>query len=252
MKLGCHAVLFKGKIKSDTEEILKGLASTGFKGFEMGSRFFGTEDKDYFIKLLDKYQLELSGMHVGAPLEVWVDNPDEQITKVLEVAKFVSDMPNKNVIMSGSKFPDGDVVTAAKNIDKAALECKKMGVKLNYHNHGHEFMDNGRIYNALVEFAPNLNFAFDLGWIYKGGYDPIKVIKDNKNRTSYVHLRDGGELEGRDFPDLGQGNFDYKNLMETVESVVGEDGWAVVEYESGEEDFGRYVEAREFLRKLGY
>ena len=73
MRLGCHAVLFREKIKSDTEGIIKGLSETGFQGSEVGSRFFGTEEKEMLLEILDKYNYQLSGMHVGVPLKDWAD-----------------------------------------------------------------------------------------------------------------------------------------------------------------------------------
>jgi len=51
---------------------------------------------------------------------------------------------------------------------------------------------------------------------------------------------------------LGEGVFDYPYLMSVVQKVVGDNGWAVVEYENGEEDINRYTKARAFLKELGY
>ena len=63
--------------------VLKGLAGTGFKGVEIGSRFFGTNDKILLRDLLDKYGIQLSGMHVGCPLNDWVENEEECTDKIL-------------------------------------------------------------------------------------------------------------------------------------------------------------------------
>lgn len=248
MHLGCHAVLFRDRIKSETENIIKGLAETGFEGSEIGARFFGTDEKEILLKMLDKYNYQLSGMHVGVPLGDWA-NPEkreEQKRNVLAVAKFVRDMPNKNVIMSGSKLEEGtDLKAAAEAIEEAARECLKLGVKLNYHNHAWEFEDNAKIFKALVKYAPSLYFALDLGWVYKGGFDPVEVVKQHRGRISYVHLRDPNE--NKEFVNLGEGIFDYPKLMSLLEEVLGEDGWAIVEYEEGEQDFGRYKRAKAFL-----
>ncbi|AEE97429.1 hypothetical protein [Mahella australiensis] len=58
MHLGCHAVLFRDRIKSETENITKGLSETGFEGSEIGSRFFGTDEKQKLLMLLDKYNYQ--------------------------------------------------------------------------------------------------------------------------------------------------------------------------------------------------
>ena len=248
MRLGCHAVLFREKIKNDTENIIKGLSKTGFQGSEIGSRFFGTEDKEMLLGILDKYNYQLSGMHVGVPLKDWinVEKREEQKGNVLKVAKFVQDMPNKNVIMSGSDLEEGyDLKAIAEAIEEVAQACLKMGVKLHYHNHAWEFKDDAKIFKALVEYAPSLYFALDLGWVHVGGFDPIKIIEENRDRISYVHLRDVDE--NNKFVDLGAGVFYYPKLMSLLKEVLEEEGWAIVEYEEGEQNFERYNKAKIFL-----
>lgn len=252
MKLGCHAVLFRERIKSETEYILKGLSETGFQGVEIGSRFFGTEDKQYLTRLLKQYGIQLSGMHVGCPLIEWIEKEDECLRKVISVAEFVKDLPNKNIIMSGSPLEEGDAKAIACNIEKAAKKCLDLGVKLNYHNHYYEFENDAKMFKALVEYAPSLRFALDLGWVYKGGFDPIEILQKYASRIGYVHLRDAKSRDGREFVSLGEGIFNFINLKEVLNEVLGEEGWAIVEYEEGEQDFGRYARARKFLEELKY
>lgn len=249
MKLGCHAVLFRERIKNETETILKGLAATGFQGLEIGSRFFGTEDKSRLTDLLAQYQLELSGMHVGGVLKEWQDNEEEMAAKVLKVASFLKDMPNRNIVMSGNPFEgEADLPTIARNIEKVVQKCRDLGVRIHYHNHDWEFANNGAIFNALVEYAPSLYFGFDLGWVYVGGYNPFEIVKTYRSRITYVHLRDP-QGAGKEFADLGRGIFDYPKLLKELQPVLA-NGWAVVEYEEGQQDFGRYTHAKAFLDRV--
>lgn len=250
MEYGCHAVLFRERIKSETETILKGLASTGFKGVEIGSRFFGTDQKPYLVEVLDRYGIQLSGMHVGCALEDWLGKKEECIGKVRAVAEFVRDLPNKNVILSGSRALDCDFRAVAWAIEEASKVCLDMGAKLNYHNHAWEFENGGAIFDALTEHAPSLNFALDLGWVYAGGRDPAEMLKKLAGRVSYVHLRDAGDNDDKKFVNLGEGIFDYKRLVDVLKATLGNDGWAIVEYEEGEQDFERYLKARMFLEGL--
>ncbi|GKX27583.1 myo-inosose-2 dehydratase [Vallitalea longa] len=250
MNLGCHAVLFKEKIKTETENTIKLLSSTGFAGSEIGSRFFGTDDKEYLLNILNTYNYQITGMHIGLPIEDWASNGEEAIDKILKVADFMKDMPNKNVMMSTKRFSgsEEELIKAAKNIDVAAKKCKEMGVKLNLHNHIWEFENDGFIFKTLVEYAPNLYLGLDLGWVYAGGFDPIEVVENYADRISYVHLRDIDE--NKEFVDLGEGIIDYTKLIKALKKTLGEDGWAVVEYEHGEQDINRYIRAYEFLQKF--
>lgn len=252
MRFGGHAVLFREKIKTETEAIIKGFSETGFKGIEIGARFFGVDDKQFLIDTLNKYSMEMSAMHVGCPLNEWVEKEEECFKKVMAVAQFVKDMPNKNIMISGSSLENYDFKAVACSIEKAAKACKDMDVKLNYHNHNWEFKDNGTIFNALVEYAPSLYFGFDLGWVSAGGFDPIETVKKVKDRIVYVHLRDPKEKDSSEFLDLGEGYFDYSELLGVLNNILPADGWAVVEYETGEVSFERYKRAKEFLDSVKY
>lgn len=263
MKLGCHCVLFRERIATETEVVLNELAKTGFQGVELGARFFGTERKSYLQKALHDAGIELAAIHVGVPPEVWQNAPEKAIDTVLEAARFMQDMPNQNITMSCS--PGEDLIAIAKNMNRAALECKKLGVTLHYHNHAAEFLNGGAMYLALKQHAPDLYFGFDLGWVQKGGWDIYEVLESNRGRCSYVHLRDFTEAgtlsEGKaeeysaytggvshEFPDIGEGTVDFHKLLTYLENYFPQNGWAVVEYETGDQDFGRYAKARAYLK----
>lgn len=247
MKLGCHCVLFKERIATETKSLLAEIAKTGFQGVELGIRFFGTERKDDLNAALSEAGLSLAGLHAGAPMEMWADAPGQACEIMKKAAMFLRGLPGKNLIMSGQ--PVQDPVRVAEGIDAAARACAELGVTLHYHNHAGEFLDGAAMYNALRDRAPNVKFGFDLGWVQKGGFDPYRVLEDNRGRVSYVHLRDYDKPEGREFPDLGGGGTDFSRLMPYLRDYLPEDGWAVVEYETGEEDLGRYARACEFLKK---
>ena len=140
MKLGCHCVLFRERIATETEFVLTNMAATGFQGVEMGARFFGTERKDELKAALEKAGIELAALHVGVPMDVWQNEPEKAIETVLQAARFIVDFPNKNLTLSASPCDNLEQVVAAMN--KAAIACREMGVRLNYHNHAAEFNVN--------------------------------------------------------------------------------------------------------------
>ncbi|MED4224494.1 sugar phosphate isomerase/epimerase family protein [Neobacillus cucumis] len=263
MRFGCHAVLFKEKIKTETESVIKGLSEAGFSGVEIGARFFGVDDKQRLEEILNKYDMQLSGLHVLGIYEQLVENPDEFYQNIVKAAEFVKDMPSKNVVMSGvpasilsgGTFDESerqDYKVIASTIEEAAKACLEMGVKLSYHNHDWEFKNNGEIFNALVEFAPSLYFGLDLGWVSAGGFDPIDTLNRVKDRVVYVHLRDPKEKNSKEFLNLGEGCFNFSELLGAVKDTLPEDGWAIVEYEFGEISFERYKAAKDFIDSVHY
>lgn len=263
MKLGCHAVLFKDKIGTQTEMVLKQIQDTGFLGTEIGARFFGTDKKEYLMDVLTKHNVEMSGMHVVIVLTDVIDKKESAFNGVMKVVEFVKDMPNKNVIMTGLHKQDPTsenevdirlkdeefVKSIAIGLNELALKAKEMGVRINYHNHSWEFENDALLFNSIGKYAPDLCFALDLGWVFYSGYDPLAIIDKYPNRIHYVHLRDYNK-NTKEFGDLGEGSQNYRDIMSKLQEVLQPEDWAIVEYETGEEDYTRYIRAYDFLEQF--
>ena len=256
MKLGCHCVMFAGKLATDTEQVIGEIATTGFQGIECGSRFLSIDSRETLLGALKKNNLELAAIHFAGN---WSDDPRGTIQKVREEAKFMSMNKNPNITFSYMPTGEEDCVEMAKIFNEAAIVCKELGVSLKYHNHWAEFENGGRFYYALLDHAPELNFGFDLGWVKRGGFDPIQVLKEAGGRCTYVHLRDpddgpvNAEINGRKFylfPELGKGLTDLKGQLSFLQSYLPDDGWVVVEYEGGEPDVQRYIRAKQYIDSL--
>jgi len=264
LNVGCHAVLFGEKIKTETAWVIENFAKTGFAGIEVGYRFFG-DDVPSLARELKKQGLLLSGFHAGTKMADFLLEPEKTgdflchiADKIMEVGDDV--MPLKNIVMSsgytgfnGAAYEGNPnaLEEAVRHLNETAAKVKAKGVTINYHNHSHEFANDGAIYKVLHKGAPQMNFGFDLGWVDNGGGDAKAVLKENRGRVSYVHLRDIA-AGGKEFADLGQGIADLRGIAALAQEVIGKNGWIVVEYETGEQDFGRYRKAREYLKKIGF
>ena len=92
-------------------------------------------------------------------------------------------------------------------------------MQVHYHNHSWEFCDNGLLWFALADQAPDVQFALDTGWALASGYDPVMLIERYPGRFGYVHLRDckkaadpGAQTFSdvhKGFVDLGTGDMGY-------------------------------------------
>jgi sugar phosphate isomerase/epimerase len=89
----------------------------------------------------------------------------------------------------------------------AANRCRDRGVQLLYHNHDWEFADDGRIINALLEVCGDeLGFCPDIGWIVKGGADPVATLDRMGVRVGAIHFKDfASEKPDLDTVMLGEG-----------------------------------------------
>lgn len=268
MKIGCHCVLFGAAIDTDTDEVLSNMAKTGCQGVEIGARFFGLEKGQYLKSILDKHGLVLAGLHTVVPLVQLVDAPEESLSALTKAAKTLTGMPERNIIMTGmvqdpSSVKETDhrladnvqVHKLAKNLDDIAEKLKtEHDVQLHYHNHFWEFQNDALIYMTLLEKTRYLHMCLDTGWAVVSGYDPVKIMREHPEHFSYVHLRDYSKnavavakdfaaLQQTAYVEVGTGDMDYQGLTRCAKDVLGETGWAMLEYETGPTDYTRYIRA---------
>lgn len=277
MQLGCHAVLFTDKIATDTSGVLAGLHSAGAQGTELGIRFFGVEKNIELRQALEVEEMVLAGLHVALPLLDFLDSDGTKnaMDAFKNAAVFLQVMPHKNIIFTGIVPNTGDepnlgddrltdpktLCTMAENIGEIArLIYSEYGVRINYHNHNWEYANDNAIFDALVKYAPDLFFALDVGWVAVAGRDPFELIPTLKGRLKYVHLRDYDRAKAdactlpsemdKSYVDIGHGDMDFPRLMNLLQQVMGDDSWAVIEYEKGPVEFKRYADAVKFIKAI--
>lgn len=280
MRLGAHCVLYGAEIATDTDAVIGRLAEIGAEGCELGERFFGVEDRDKLVEVLDRHKIRLAGMHCNnLKLMDLLYHPEESRKALEKVAKFVAVLPDKNVIATGmtgdlealkdrtlaegaveEELHDPEKVKKiAKNLNQIVKDIKaEYGVQVHYHNHSWEFADKGLLWFALADCAPDLMFALDTGWAAVSGYDPVELMDRYPGRFHYVHLRDYAKAEDPSarkfqevhagFINLGTGDMDYPRLMRKLEAELKAEDWAIVEYEIGNFDKNSYLRALSYLQ----
>lgn len=281
MRFGAHCVLYGAEVGSDPQKIIGTLAKTGAEGCELGQRFFGLERREELETVLRENQMELAGLHCNQfKLTDLLENPQAAKEALEAVAEFVAPLKNKNVIATGmvpmEEIRDLPIAAGApmpqlhdkETVKQMALVLndivkdimKTYGVQVHYHNHSWEFADNGLIWFALADYAPDLKFALDTGWVAVSGYQPLKLIKTYPGRFDYIHLRDYKEAADpvkdtfnqvhKGFIDLGTGKMGYPEFIRELKNELKDDAWAIVEYEIGNFDQNSYLGAINYLRGL--
>lgn len=281
MKFGAHCVLYGAELGTDPQKVIGTLAGTGAKGCELGQRFFGLERREELEKILADNQMELAGMHCNNfRLMDLLENPQAARAALEAVAEFVAPLKNKNIIATGMvpldeirDLPIRSGAPVPELHDKETVKQmavvfndivkdirEKYDVQVQYHNHSWEFADEGLIWFALADYAPDLKFALDTGWAAASGFQPLDLIKKYPGRFEYVHLRDyrteGDPLEytfnqvHKSFIDLGTGMMGYPELIRQLKRELKDDAWAIVEYEIGNFDQNSYLGALNYLKGL--
>jgi sugar phosphate isomerase/epimerase len=241
-------VLFRERIVEEADAIVGGADELGFEGIEIGARFYGTEKKQELIDLFEGRGIVLAGLHIGTTLEGWAAAPEDEAIKVRDAARFLDGFPYRNIIMS-CKAAGGevDLRAAARNMEAAAAGAAAEGAHLLYHNHGWEFEDGSRVFDAIHDGTSSMGYALDLGWVIRAGVDAVSLLGRIGSRVPYLHLRD---VAGDGFADLGDGEVDYGAVIAAICDATVADPWVLLEYEGGEQDMARYAAGKKYLEGL--
>ncbi len=274
MKLGTHCVLYAAAIAEDLAGTLDKVAASGSQGIEIGARFFGTDRAAELKEQLEWRHIELAGLHTLLQMPTLFDGPETALEAYRKSAEFAQIVGTKNLVSSGMvdfNAPDfGDprlsdaaqLKTLARNLDQVSRAVfEEYGVRINYHNHIWEFANNALAFEILLNETSDLHFGMDTGWVTVAGFDPAAYIRRYGSRIAYLHLRDYSkaqvavcrsfrELQQSAFVNVGEGNMDLYSLLKAAEETNGDNGWGIIEYEFGEKDPRRYVQAVAYFRGM--
>ncbi|UVI33283.1 sugar phosphate isomerase/epimerase family protein [Paenibacillus spongiae] len=125
------------------------------------------------------------------------------------------------------------VLADAKLYNEAGSKLAAAGIKLCYHNHGHEFRNVFNGVNAmdlLAEYSDPaaLFFEMDIAWISHGGADPVYVLRKLAGRVPAIHVKDmHSYTDSNPFTAVGTGIVNVRGSIAAAMETGVE--WMVVE-----------------------
>ena len=184
-------------------------------------------------KMSDGEGVQIIGTHVGLG-ELRTD-----------AAKVIND-----VLLLGCKYAAipwlniGDYKTSAdwkglfREFNVYQKKFAKAGIILQYHNHMFEFekfgIKNGAggktILDMFLETCKGIQAELDVGWVARGGYDPIAWVKKFSGRLDQVHFKDWGVVNNAPvWRAVGEGSLDWPGIIKackaagTIDFIVEQD-----------------------------
>ena len=110
-----------------------------------------------------------------------------------------------------------------KELREPIKKIHDAGLRFAYHNHACEFepIDGFKIYDYLLEEAPEFDFIHDVYWSSYAGEDPAKYIKllAESGRMTDMHFKDMKSSPKGPICPCGEGVIDFKPLAELAKSV---------------------------------
>lgn len=165
------------------KDTLAQLAELGFEGVELAWRYGGMSP-DELAEFLESIDLRCCGLHVQ--LDELLD-PDHMVYNYALAC-------NSPFITTSLCSRVDEWADLVPQVDEAAAVAAAKGLQFTYHNHWHEFVKIDGVYAQDIlrdqSDPATVSFEIDLGWVKKGGADPMAYWRTYAGRVPQIHLRD--------------------------------------------------------------
>lgn len=215
-------------------DLLARIKRFGYEGFETNLR----DVQDQFASPAQaRSQIEATGLKFYAP-HCNINSPVESFKAVAGGSAALG--ASRIVVSGGGSFKNGKLDEAALSHKVEALTAvgkivKERGLRLVYHNHKPEFVENGAESEELLRRTdPELvNLILDQGHAFEAGADVNAFFARHAKRIDAMHIRD--LRDGKQVP-LGKGEYDFKTLAAEIKKAAWP-GWLETEEELRTKDF---------------
>lgn len=233
-------------INEDVPGTLAAVAAMGYQGIEFAG-LANTPATDW-VKMLDDNGLSVAGAHVGLNAL-----NDENLQQTLDsyAAVGCKRLVVPSLDLSFRKSLDG-YRRACSKLNLLADKLADQGFTLGYHNHAFEYelVENRVPYNVMVEcLVSDVFLQFDMGWVYYGGADGVRYVRDNPGREKTVHLK--AFHADKPAAVIGEDHVPWGDVFAACEEV-GNTEWYIVEQEEYEvSPFDSVKRCLDNLRAMG-
>ena len=212
----------RNDMSTNAKATLQAVADAGYKYIEAAGykdgKYYNMSPKE-FKTMLKSMKLKPISTHQAA---ITIDNADKMLldAKAAGFKYFVIPIPPMGLFKydneTKSMGMEGGAANLASILNTLGEKCKKVGLKLLYHNHDFEFKkqeDGSTVIDYLLQNCDTkyVNFQMDLFWVTKAGADPIAYFEKYPGRFMLWHVKDMDD-QGR-FAPVGKGSIDFGRIL---------------------------------------
>ena len=230
----------------DLPGVLHQVAEMGYSGVEFAGYYERSAQE--LRRLLDDAGLKVAGTHTQLKTVL-----GDELESTIE---FNQTIGNQNLIVPslpaerrGSLQQWRETATL---FNELAEKVRPHGMRVGYHNHGHEFeeMEGQLPWDVFGQnTSKDVIMQIDLGNAMRGVPDPVPLLEKYADRAITVHLKDRDPDNDKAL--LGEGKIRWDDVFRICEST-GKTEWYIVEQESYAYPPLECVKrCRDNLRKMG-
>lgn len=212
------------KVAGSQDEIFGTLAKAGFTQVELTSEFFAKDAQAGTIAAMRKYNMQVPMVYFGGPMHD-KEGSVNSYQNAIAIAEKVRNLGVKAI----NTNPDPKPKRAAKTMDEMRIEADclnriaitltKANMQLFLHHHDAEMQNGAAEFKYLVaKTDPSLvKLCIDVHWAFRGGENPMNILKAAGTRLASVHLRNSAK--GIWTESLGDGDVDYRAVAKYLKTA---------------------------------
>jgi sugar phosphate isomerase/epimerase len=222
--IGLELYSVRAELPKDFTGVIEKIGKMGYKGVEFAG-YYGWDKKPKELrKLLDDNGLKCCGTHTGLNTL-----QGDALQRTIDLHKVLG---NKFLICPGLSAKDAaGWMNLAKEFNEISAKAGEQGMLVGYHSHAPDYKkyDGKTAWEIFFDNTrPEVVHQLDVGNTLEGGGDPYAMLKKYPGRTKTTHIKEHG---GAKDAAIGEGEIDWKKLLELYETVGGTE-WYIVEYEN--------------------
>jgi len=229
-------------------------------GYAYAEGFLDAANPDANLKFADRLRargLVPVSLYTGA--RVHDDQAAATVSRLLIAAQAAKAagfaVINCNTDPIGREKTDGELATQVAALRELGAGLAELGLRLGIHHHTPEMVNQAREfhYNFRHSAAGQVDFCFDVHWVFRGGLAPMSALREYGARVVSWHLR-----QSRDqvwWEDLATGDVDYSAIAAAAPGVGAAPRYSVeLALEGGTKitrtAFENHRRSREFVRQV--
>ena len=200
--VGIQLYSVRDDMTKDPLGTLKQLAAMGYKNVEHANyrdrKFYGYTPAE-FKKILDDLGMKMPSGHTVMGAQHW-DETKKDFTDLWKYTVEDAAFMGQQYVISPSldnryRKDRGALLGFMEVFNKSGELCNKSKMKFGYHNHDFEFsekLDGDTLYDIILSNTDEklVIQQLDIGNLYNGGANAIKVAKKYPTRFSSLHVKD--------------------------------------------------------------
>ncbi len=218
---------FAAEQKTLAEGIGEALAATrraGYRRVELMAACFRAETRERSLAALKATGLEVPIVYNGGPMHE-AAAAEKTIAETLALAEVLAGTGTRFISFNPSPKPkrerksDQELELQARYVNQLAGELKRRGFGLLLHHHDPEMAEQAREWRQLLEHtdADLVRLCVDVHWIYRGGQDPMVLLRESGPRLGALHLRNSRQRVWTEA--LGEGDIDYTQVAAYLREI---------------------------------